>query len=245
MALLSCHPPMPRPLRPDLPGVPQHIVQRGNDRQACFFQPDDYSTYLALLREASLRHDCAVHAYVLMTNHVHLLVTPTKPKAVGRMMQSLGRNYVSHVNARYRRTGTLWEGRYKSCLVDSEEYVLACYRYIELNPVRAGIVATPAEYPWSSHHCNALGEFDGLIRPHPQYLALDGVDTRLHEAYRALFATEISQERLCEIRSYLQQQKGLGSKRFQTQIEAMLGRHMQVRPAHRPRKIQTLTGNGL
>lgn len=236
---------MPRPPRPDLPEVPQHVAQRGNDRQACFFQLDDYSTYLEFLREAALRHGCAVHAYVLMTNHVHLLVTPTKAKAVGRMMQTLGRKYVAHVNTRYRRTGTLWEGRYKSCLVDSEEYILACYRYIELNPVRAGMVESPAEYRWSSHRCNSLGESNHLLRPHPQYLALGGVDARLHEAYRALFASEITQERLTEIRSYLQQQKVLGSSRFQAQIEATLGRHVQVRPAHRPRKVRAPTENGL
>lgn len=116
---------MPRPPRPDLAKVPQHVIQRGNDRQACFFLDDDCLTYLSLLREAALRHDCAVHAYVLMTNHVHLLVTPAEQSAVSRMMQMLGRNYVAHVNARYRRTGTLWEGRYKSCLVDSEDYLLA------------------------------------------------------------------------------------------------------------------------
>lgn len=143
---------MPRPPRPDLPGVPQHVIQRGNDRQACFFQPNDYLTYLTLLYEASQRHGCAIHAYVLMTNHVHLLVTPGEARAVSCMMQTLGRNYVAHVNVRYRRTGTLWEGRYKSCLVDSQNYVLACYRYIELNPVRAGMVGTAAEYQWSSHH---------------------------------------------------------------------------------------------
>lgn len=217
-------------------------MQRGNDRQACFFQPEDYSTYLTFLHEASLRHDCAVHAYVLMTNHVHLLVTPANAKAVGRMMQMLGRNYVAHVNTRYRRTGTLWEGRYKSCLVDSEEYILACYRYIELNPVRAGMVEAPAEYQWSSHRFNTLGEPNQLLRPHPQYLALGGIGAELHEAYRALFAGEISQERLAEIRGYLQQQKVLGSRRFQAEIEAALGRHVLVRPAHRPRKVRTPAG---
>lgn len=155
---------MPRPPRPDLAGVPQHVIQRGNDRQACFFHEDDRLTYLTLLREAALRHGCDVHAYVLMTNHVHLLVTPVEKGAVSRMMQTLGRNYVTHVNARYRRTGTLWEGRYKSCLVDSEDYVLACYRYIELNPVRAGMVETPSEYQWSSHRCNASDEPNPLVR---------------------------------------------------------------------------------
>lgn len=227
---------MPRPPRPDLPGVPQHVVQRGNDRQACFFQPNDYLTYLTLLYEASQRHGCAIHAYVLMTNHVHLLVTPGEARAVSCMMQMLGRNYVAHVNVRYRRTGTLWEGRYKSCLVDSENYVLACYRYIELNPVRAGMVGTAEEYRWSSHHCNALGEPDRLVRPHSQYLALGQGGTGVHESYQALFNQDLGNERLVEIRSYLQQQKVLGSARFQAQIGAVLGRQVQVRPAHRPRR---------
>lgn len=226
---------MPRPPRPDLARVPQHVAQRGNDRQACFFHEDDRLTYLTLLREAALRHGCAVHAYVLMTNHVHLLVTPVEQGAVSRMMQMLGRNYVTHVNACYRRTGTLWEGRYKSCLVDSEDYVLACYRYIELNPVRAGMVETPSEYRWSSHRRNAYGEPDPLVHPHAEYLALGCASSPACVAYRALFAHELSEERLVEIRAYVQQQKALGGARFQTQVEAALGRHVQVRPAHRPR----------
>ena len=187
---------MPRPPRPDLAKVPQHVIQRGNDRQACFFHEDDCLTYLTLLREAALRHGCAVHAYVLMTNHVHLLVTPAEQGAVSRMMQMLGRNYVTHVNARYRRTGTLWEGRYKSCLVDSEDYVLACYRYIELNPVRAGMVVKPSEYRWSSHRCNASGEPDPLVRPHAEYLALGSGSSPACVPYRALFADELSDARL-------------------------------------------------
>ena len=119
---------MPRQPRLDLAGVPQHVVQRGHDRQACFFAEEDYRCYLTGLRQAAARYGCAIHAYVLMTNHVHLLVTPDAVGAVSRMMQWLGRHYVGHVNARYRRTGTLWEGRFKSCLVDSERYVLRCYR---------------------------------------------------------------------------------------------------------------------
>ena len=181
-----------------------------------------------------------------MTNHVHLLVTPAEQGAVSRMMQMLGRNYVTHVKARYRRTGTLWEGRYKSCLVDSEEYVLACYRYIELNPVRAGMVVKPSEYRWSSHRCNASGEPDPLVRPHAEYLALGSGSSPACVPYRALFADELSDERLLEIRAYVQQQKALGGAGFQSQIETALGRHVQIRPAHRPRLERTgFTENGL
>ncbi|QSX79729.1 transposase [Agrilutibacter solisilvae] len=227
---------MPRPPRPDIAGIPQHIVQRGNDRQPCFYRDDDYLAYLALLHEACLKHPCAVHAYVLMTNHVHLLLTPAAEKAGSRVMQTLGRNYVTYINARYRRSGALWEGRYKSCLVDSQEYALACYRYIELNPVRAGMVQSPADYRWSSHRCNAWGEPDRLIRPHPEYLALGPQGPGLHEAYRALFDSELASGRAEEIRQYTQQQKALGTARFQARIEAILGRPLQVRPAHRPCK---------
>ena len=140
-------PEMPRPNRLNLPGVPQHVTQRGNNRQACFFEDADYRLYLSLLAAACQRHQCTVHAYVLMTNHVHLLITPQFAQGVSLLMRDLGRDYVRQVNQAYRRTGTMWEGRFKSSLVDSEDYCLACYRYIELNPVRANMVAHPREYP--------------------------------------------------------------------------------------------------
>ena len=148
---------MARHPRLDLPGIPQHVVQRGNDRQACFAAPIDCGQYLQELREAAAKHGCAIHAYVLMTNHVHLLATPAEAGAMSRMMQAVGRRYVGSFNARYRRTGTLWEGRFKAALVGPSAYALACYRYIELNPVRASMVADPADYPWTSYQANALG----------------------------------------------------------------------------------------
>ncbi|EIL89461.1 transposase [Rhodanobacter fulvus Jip2] len=129
---------MPRQPRLDLAGVPQHVVQRGNDRQPCFFQDVDHVRYLDELPEVCLREKCAVHAYVLITNHVHLLMTPSTQGQVARVMQPLGRRYVRYVNGRYRRTGTLWEGRYKACLVDSETYRLRCYRYMKTGSVRVG-----------------------------------------------------------------------------------------------------------
>lgn len=138
---------MPRPPRLDLPGVAQHVIQRGNDRQPCFFTADDYRRYLHDLNEIALREGCAIHAYVLMTNHVHLLVTPSDVGRVSRMMQALGRRYVRHVNRTYHRTGTLWEGRYKACLVADDAHLLQCHRYIELNPLRAAMVADPRDYP--------------------------------------------------------------------------------------------------
>jgi putative transposase len=173
--------------RLDFPGVPQHVVQRGNNRQPCFVAEEDYARYREDLHEAAAHCGCSIHAYVLMTNHAHLLVTGAATGAVSRMMQRLGRRYVAGFNASYRRTGTLWEGRFKSSLVDSRRYLLTCYRYIELNPVRAAMVADPAAYPWSSYRSNALGNEDGVISPHPVYLALGADAASRQAAYRTLF----------------------------------------------------------
>jgi len=228
--------PMPRSPRFDLAGVPQHVIQRGHDHMQCFFSPADYRCYMTQLLHASRRWQCAVHAYVLMSNHVHLLVTPSTVGALGNMMQALGRNYVSYVNVTYRRTGTLWEGRYKSCLVDADEYLLTCYRYIELNPVRAGLVGEPSGYPWSSYGCNALGDSDPLIVPHSQYIALGSIQEQRLRAYRQLFVHDIDGECLKEIRTYIQQQRALGSPVFQDWVEHALGRYARTRPPHRPRR---------
>lgn len=227
---------MPRPPRLDIAGLPQHVTQRGHDRQACYFAEVDYRCYLTHLSEASRRFQCAVHAYVLMTNHVHLLVTPSSAGSLARMMQMLGRRYVSYINGTYRRSGTLWEGRYKACLVDTENYLLTCYRYIELNPVRAAMVDDPSHYLWSSYHANALGHPNALIQTHPQYDALGNTPFARQLAYQNLFKDAISDDRLAEIRAYIRQQKALGSPKFQAHIEAMLNRCAQTRPAHRPRK---------
>lgn len=232
---------MARLPRPDLADIPQHVVQRGNNRMPCFFDDDDRHRYLTLLREAMLRYQCVLHAYVLMSNHVHLLLSPASPGAVARTMQALGRMYVSTFNARHRRSGTLWEGRYKSCLVGSDAYLLRCYRYIELNPVRAAMVATPGEYPWSSYHANAVGKHDPAIHPHPSYLALGPDRTARCAAYAILFSEAIGEDQLAEIRVYIQQQRALGNNRFQAMIEAELGRCAHVRPAHRPRISRTPT----
>ena len=225
---------MARLPRPDLAGVAQHVVQRGNDRLPCFYDDDDRRRYLTALRHVATRYTCLMHAYVLMSNHVHLLVTPVSAGAVSRMMQTLGRLYVSDFNARHRRTGTLWEGRYKSCLVGGERYVLACHRYIELNPVRAAMVAHPGEFPWSSHGANAAGKPDPLLHPHPDYLALGNSDGQRQGAYRALFDEILPQQQIDEIRAYIQQQRALGTDRFQLAVEHKLGRCASIRPAHRP-----------
>ena len=224
---------MPRQRRLDLPGVPQHVIQRGNNRQPCFLREQDYRCYLSQLGEAALACDCRIHAYVLMTNHVHLLMTPEVAGAVARTMQSLGRRYVGYFNATYRRSGTLWEGRYKSCLVDSERYLLTCYRYIELNPVRAAMVVAPGDYVWSSYHSNAEGQLDRLVHPHDEYAQLGITVEERCAAYRALFHEAIGEDRMNEIRAYVQQQRALGTRRFQAGIEAELQRVATVRPRGR------------
>ena len=145
---------MPRKQRPYLPGVPCHIISRGNNREACFYSDDDYLFYLECLADACKRYQVALHSYVLMTNHVHLLMTPATGTGLSQVMQSVGRRYVQYVNINYKRSGTLWEGRHKASLVDAKYYLLACYRYIELNPVRANMVAHPADYRWSSYRVN-------------------------------------------------------------------------------------------
>ena len=227
---------MPRQPRLDLAGVPQHVVQRGNDRQPCFFEDIDHVRYLDELREICLRESCAVHAYVLMTNHVHLLMTPSAQGQVARVMQSLGRRYVRYVNDRYRRTGTLWEGRYKACLVDSETYLLRCYRYIELNPLRARMVDNPGAYRWSSFTCNALAAANPLIRPHLSYLGLGANVTERCAAYRALVDQAVTSDELDGIRLHLQRQHAYGTEHFRAAIEAQLSRRAGPAKIGRPGK---------
>ena len=182
---------MPRRARLSLAGIPWHIIQRGNNRAVCFHAEEDYRRYLDDLAEQSRRFGCAIHAYVLMTNHVHLLLTPQKTDSAGQMMKHLGQRYVQYVNRAYRRSGTLWEGRFRSCLTQSEDYVLACYRYIELNPVRAGMVRHPRDYRWSSFHANGDGKQDALVSPHEQYMGLGRNEAARRQAYRALFKAHL------------------------------------------------------
>jgi putative transposase len=183
-----------------LPTVPLHVVQRGNNRTACFFGDVDRRFYLKCLAEAAARRDVAVHAYVLMGNHVHLMVTPGKAGAVAAMLQDLGRKYVRVINTIHGRSGTLWEGRYKSSLISDERYLLTCHRYIELNPVRAGIVKDPASYPWSSHAHYVLGHPDRLITEHPAYLALGISAEARRQAFQSLLRDGLEESTLRSIR---------------------------------------------
>jgi putative transposase len=211
---------MPRLPRLTPIGIPQHIIQRGNNRQVCFNSDEDMAAYANWLYESSLKHEVHIHAWVFMTNHVHLLVTPWQKNGVSRMMQSLGRYYVLYFNKAYRRSGTLWEGRFKSCLVESSEYLLRCYQYIELNPVRANMVNSPSDYPWSSYQCNGLGRQSKLITPHEIYQALGiTLEERLAN-YRSLFHSEPEGKVLKEIRHAVNQGMAYGSERFKDEIEA-------------------------
>lgn len=218
------------------PGVSQHIIQRGNDRQACFYGDADYAVYLDKLKEAGRRYHVQIHAYVLMTNHVHILATPKDEEGISRMMQSIGRYYVRYVNHTYKRTGTLWEGRFKSTLVDSEQYHLVVSRYIELNPVRAGMANHPAEYPWSSYHGNGLGKQIKLLTPHETYTALGKTDEQRQQAYRLLFRGRITESTLQEIREATNKGWVLGEGRFRAQVEEVLGRAASPRPRGGDRK---------
>lgn len=227
---------MPRQQRYRLPGIPQHVIQRGNNRQPTFFKPSDYRKYLECLRICAEEHDCAVHAYVLMTNHVHLLMTPYKADGISRVIQSVGRRYVYHINKSYERTGTLWEGRYKASLIDSESYLLSCYRYVELNPVRAGLVKSPSDYVWSSYHCNALGEPADMLTPHACYTALGRTDRTRQQAYRAMFRDAMDVCLLREIRETAQQCRVLGSGAFIDHIKVALAIKAAPGKRGRPRK---------
>jgi len=235
---------MPRRPRIHLDQVPLHIVQRGHNREPCFFAAEDYFTYLHWLGEALKETGCSLHAYVLMTNHVHLLVTPEQAENVPKLVISLGRRYVQYINATYRRTGTLWDSRYKSSLIQAETYLLACMRYIELNPVRAAMVEDPAHYRWTSYRANALGQPDALLAPHPIYLALDASAEARQAAYRALFRPHLEREGITDIRLALNQSQPLGDHRFHAKIARIAGEPRQARPRGRPRKAGEDQGGG-
>jgi putative transposase len=199
---------MARSPRPDLVDVAQHIVQRGNNRGACFFDDSDRLYYLGLLGEAARELDIAVHAYALMSNHVHLLGTARQPGGISALMQRVGRRYVPWVNKRHERTGGLYEGRFKGRLVHTERYLLCCYRYIELNPVRAGLAPDPGAYPWSSFRCNAMGESDNLITLHPVFAELGLTPEERRQRYRDFVAEGIPGEELEAIRAHLTPRRG-------------------------------------
>jgi putative transposase len=231
-----------------IPGQPQHVILRGNNRQAIFAADADYEAFRDALVEAAGRFGLAVHAYVWMTNHAHLLVSPVLENSISKTLQSVGRRYVQYFNAKYDRTGTLWEGRYRATVVDTEHYFLRLMHYIEMNPVRAGIVARASQYPWSSHRRYALGDAgvnSVWLEPHAQYLALarsasrDNADAQAtrQQAYRELFHALTPESELTKIREATNKGWALGSTRFAAQIEQLSARRATSKGRGRPKVI--------
>ena len=235
---------MPRRARITVPGIPWHIIQRGNNRSACFYAEADYQYYLSTLGEQAQKYGCAVHAYVMMTNHVHLLCTPQHENSAAQLMKNLGQRYVQYINRTYRRSGTLWEGRFKSCLAQSEAYVITCYRYIELNPVRANMVHHPGDYRWSSYRANAEGRQDPVLTPHSLYLRLGQNEAQRKAAYRGLFEVDLDPYQITAIRNATNGNYALGDGRFQEEIEKMLRRRVMPGKSGRPAKRTTSDSTG-
>lgn len=227
---------MPRKPRFYAPNVTCHVIARGNNRNACFFAEQDYQYYLECLTDACRKYKVDLHAYVLMTNHVHLLLTPKTCEGISQVMQSIGRRYVQTVNFRQRRTGTLWEGRHRSSPIDSERYFLTCCRYIELNPVRANMVSHPADYQWSSYHQNAGLQPLTNVSAHEIYMRLGRDSSRRKTAYRALFEFGLSSQALTEIRQAAACSMLLGDAQFKLEIESVLGRSVGHVERGRPRR---------
>ena len=229
---------MPRQPRLILPGVATHIIQRGNNRAACFKGDSDYLLYLLHLRELASKMECEVHAYCLMTNHVHLLVTPWSANGCIALMRDLGPRYVQYFNRRHGRTGTLWEGRFRSCVAESARYVLACYRYIELNPVRAEMVSHPSLYAWSSYGANTGMRRDALVAPHSEFLALGPEASSRQDAYRGMFEQDLDAPVLDAIRGATNGGYPLGTESFKQGIVAASGRKIEPGRAGRPARTE-------
>ena len=219
-------------------GQAQHIIQRGNNREPIFASTADYHFYLECLQDAAKRFELAIHAYVLMTNHVHLLASPKTKESIPKTLQSVGRRYVQYFNYTYERTGTLWEGRYKATVIDSNRYLLTCMRYIELNPVRADMVKHPREYPWSSYAANADGKENKLLAQHTLYRQLDSNAVERQSAYRQLFRAAISRTDLEALREATNKGWVLGNDRFREKIEQLSDRRTTPKPRGRPKKVR-------
>ncbi len=227
---------MPRKPRFFVPGAAVHAVQRGHNRSAVFFDDLDYLEYLRCLKQAADSCGCQVHAYVLMTNHVHLLLTPEHADSVGHLFQSIGRHFVRHINKTYQRHGGLWEGRYKCNVIESQAYLLSCMRYIEMNPLRAGMVDHPTKYRWSSYAANGLGVSNAVLTEHAEYVALGRKLEARQIAYRGLFDHAEDAEALALLRCALQTGTPLGNARYKMEIEAALDLKVGFAQRGRPRK---------
>lgn len=218
-----------------LPGIPVHVVHRGNNRQACFYSDADRAFYRLHLRRLAGRMCCRLHAYCLMSNHVHLLLTSPDQKSCGELMRRLAQLHSQYMNRTHGRSGGLWEGRYRSCLVQAENYVLACYRYIDSNPIRAGICGDPGDYEWSSFRANAGLQLDGCLMPHDEFLRLGSSASERGDAYLQLFASDSRYWRTDEIRRATNGNLALGNDAFKQRLAAALGRRVEAGKVGRPR----------
>ena len=214
---------------------PLHVIQRGNNKQAIFFADEDYALYRRWLAEAAEAYGCAIHAYVLMPNHVHFLLTPGAKDSLPRLMQSLGRRYVRYINAAHGRSGTLWEGRYRAAPIDEDAYFLACCRYIEANPVRAKLAKHPRDYPWSSYPAHAAGVEDKLVSPHPLFKRLGRSLADRRKAYRALFHVKPDEEFIAALRVATNGGWALGDARFKRAVAKAAKRRVTPLAKGRPR----------
>ena len=227
---------MARAPRLVVPNQPHHIIQRGNDGQVIFHHDDDYLMFLTWLREASKQFKVAIHAYVLMANHLHLLASPSDAEGLGRMMQWIGRFYVPYFNRKYSRSGTLWQGRFKTSVIDSEMYFMRCSRYIEMNPVRAGFVTHVSEYKWSSYAHHVGDRLDGIIADHPLYWALGNTPFEREAAYRQFMMQLVTQNEVDSLNQSVLKGLALGSEQFKIALEKRTSR--RVRPAKRGRPFK-------
>ena len=217
-----------------LPGIPVHVVHRGNNREACFYGDGDRAFYLFHLRRLAGQMHCPLHAYCLMSNHVHLLLSSHSGKACGELMRRVAQLHSQYMNRTHGRSGSLWEGRYRSCLVQEEEYVLACYRYIDSNPVRAGMCSDPTDYEWSSCRANAGLVEDASLLPHEQYQRLGPTPESRGVAYIALFKSDPRYWRTDEIRKVTNGNLVLGNDAFRRKLALLLGRRVEPGKAGRP-----------
>lgn len=226
-----------------VPGQPHHVIQRGNDRQLIFREPADYGIFLDWLGQAARQFKVAIHAYVLMPNHLHLLASPADQAGLGRMMQWVGRHYVPYFNHKYDRIGTLWQGRYKATVIDSERYFLVCSRYIELNPVRAGMLVDPAQYRWSSCQHHIGGAPDPLVTDHALYWALGNTPFARERAYRDLIGEALTAEDIAALSEATHKGWALGSERFTAALERQTERRVRPAKRGRPPKRKADEGN--
>ncbi|HEX7640608.1 MAG TPA: transposase [Burkholderiaceae bacterium] len=219
-------------------GVPQHIILRGNNREPIFANDEDCLFFKDVLQDAAKRNGLTIHAYVFMTNHIHLLASPATEESIPKTLQSVGRRYVQYFNYCYQRTGTLWEGRYRATIVEAETYLFECMRYIELNPVRAGMVRHPSEHVWSSYRTNAGLAAEPLVKPHRLYRALGASDEARFEAYSALVQMPMDAEMLKTIRDSTNKGWAMGGGRFKSKIETLTDRRVAPLPKGRPKRAE-------